>query len=160
MTKLRIYTAGPIAGCDYGTAAMGWRAEVKKALEDIADIYSPMRGKGYLKEVGIIDSVSYPQPLSTDRAIVGRDIYDVSNSDLIFANFIDCPKFEGTDIERGSLGSAGEYGVAYYCHIPIITCMKKGGIHDHPFIRGMSSYIVDDLQAGIAIARILLTPGL
>lgn len=155
MSKPRIYTCGPIANTDYDTCAMGWRKDVYDALKDIADVYSPMRGKGFLKDAGVIEALKAYEfnPLSSDRGIVGRDTYDVKNCDLMFTNFVGCPP-------KASIGSSSEYGLAYAWQKPIITCMDDGNIHDHPFIRGMSTYIVKSVTHGIALARVLLTPGL
>jgi nucleoside 2-deoxyribosyltransferase len=148
----RIYLCGPIAHTDWEVSARGWREYVHDQLFEF-EVYSPMRGKEFLKDTGPIGVKDYNHPLATDQAITGRDENDVYRCDLLFANFLGCPP-------KASIGSSAEYGLARAWRKPIITLLDQGNIHDHPFIRGWSTYLLSSLDEGIAYARLLLTPGL
>jgi nucleoside 2-deoxyribosyltransferase len=150
--KKRIYLCGPIAHTDWQTSARGWREYVHDRLSEF-DVFSPMRGKDFAKGWGTISPGQHKHPLATDQAIVSRDTHDVRTSDLLFANFLDCPP-------KASIGSSAEYGLAWAWRKPIVTVMEPGNVHDHPFIRAMSTYLVTTLDEAIDYTRLLLSPGL
>lgn len=147
-----VYLCGPITGMTYEDATKGWRKEVGEALNWIAGVeaVSPMRGKHHLEGKTNLSPLGGPHLLSTPRAIITRDFFDVRRSALVFANFI------GAD--RASIGSCVELGVAYERHIPIIACFEAGDIHDHAFIREIA-WCVPTLEDGIMAATNLLTEG-
>jgi len=150
----RIYLCGPISGTDYETCAMGWRKDVHDVLvQDGHEVYSPMRGKSFLANAGELHNQAYDLPIGTAQGIIGRDRNDTITANLLFCNLLGAP--------RVSIGSMVELGWADIQRIPIIVCMEPvGNCHDHLFVKGLATYLVHDVPSGIALARMLLSPGL
>lgn len=146
---MRIYLAGPIAGLTY-EGCTGWRDEVAAELYRFM-CYSPMRGKGYLKEVGEIGTQRYQQVLSTDKAIYVRDRMDVLEADLVICNLLGATK--------ASIGTMFELAWASLNNIPVIGIMEKeGNVHDHPFVREAVGFRVETLREAMALAHFILMP--
>jgi len=146
-----VYLAGPIANLTYDEAN-AWRLE---AIEYLADFgirgRSPLRGKEFLRETGIITIDTYSNAIASDEGIVARDRYDVESSDLVLSNLLGAPAV--------SCGTPVEYGWADMTRprTPMITVIEaEGSVYDHPFIRGLSSYRVKTLEEGLAICITLL----
>lgn len=146
-----VYLAGPITGCSY-LGCTDWRQAVKAELGDvgIAGI-SPMRGKTYLlNETNIGDS--YEETLlSSQRAIVCRDFFDVQRADVLLVNFLGA--------ERVSIGTCMEIAWAYQTCKPVVLVMPRNDLHhDHAFIREMCQFRVDSLDEGVHIIKSILLP--
>lgn len=85
-------------------------------------------------------------PFNTKNAIIGRDSWDCTKSDLIFMNLLSAKKV--------SIGTMTELGWGDAARIPIIVVMEaSGNPHDSIYLRELSTYLVHDLDSGIAIAR-------
>lgn len=147
-----VYLAGPIANLTFDEAN-AWRLE---AIEYLAEFgirgRSPLRGKEFLREVGIITIDSFNEAIASDEGIVARDRYDVESADLVLARLLGAPAV--------SVGTPVEYGWADMTipRTPVITVMeKKGSPYDHPFTRALSGYRVETLEEGLAICVTLLT---
>ena len=170
MCKPRVYVAGPIAGQSY-EGATAWRDYAQERLPE-CEILTPMRGKEYLaqlpampltsaelvstaehtvaKSMGIKMS-ALEEEISSERAIHGRDTWDVRRVDLVFANFL-----PGDKVGRVSIGTACEVYLAKFLHIPVVEILVRGGIHDHPFITGSAWVVVETVEEGFHAARIAL----
>lgn len=145
-----VYLAGPIANLTFDEAN-AWRLY---AIEYLADNgirgCSPLRGKEFLREVGIITIDSYNQAIASDDGIVARDRYDVRNSNLVLTNLLGA--------EKVSCGTPTEYGWADAFGTPMITVMEtEGSPYDHSFIRSLSGYRVETLDEGLQICVTLLS---
>jgi nucleoside 2-deoxyribosyltransferase len=167
-----VYTAGPITGLNYQDSALGWRADLAKLLPDHIRTLSPMRGKSFLKDAGILvgDPNMYPQhAMATAKGIMCRDGNDVMNCDLMIANFLGA--------EKASVGTAIEFGLAHAYRKPVILVIERDGQmfrsnprpdeevplvnpHWHGMIQAIAGYIVPTLEEAAIIAAHLLTPGL
>lgn len=148
--KQLVYLAGPITGTSY-TDSTEWRLHTKNRLETESNIIgiNPLRSKDYLKEEKSI-RMSYPEHImSTSKSITVRDLNDVKRSDALLVNFIGATKI--------SVGTLLEVGTAYALGIPIITVMKDDCIHQHAMLNEMSSFVVNELDAGIDILINLLS---
>ena len=87
-------------------------------------------------------------PFNTKSAIIGRDRADCTGADLIFMNLLGANKV--------SIGTMVELAWADASRKPVIVCIEKdGNPHDSPHVRGLATYIVEDLDSGIAVARCL-----
>jgi nucleoside 2-deoxyribosyltransferase len=145
----RVYLAGPITGLTYG-GATSWREYVTSVFAEegagLIEVLSPMRGKDFiLKRIGAEERLAqtYDVPLSTGKALVGRDRHDVQNSDVVLFNL--------SGAEKVSIGSMFEYGWADAARKLIVTVMEDGNVHDHAFIREVSHYLVSDIEQAIDI---------
>jgi nucleoside 2-deoxyribosyltransferase len=147
--KKSVYLCGPITGLSYEEAT----AEREKLVERFADYgieaKSPMRGKIFLLNERELKPGGYTNPMSTDRAIVGRDRFDVRNSTCILADLRGAKKV--------SIGSMVEFGWADAYGVPIITVMEKDNpIHNHAFVHQLSTYMVDDMDDAVHLTLMLL----
>ncbi len=156
----KVYLAGPITGLSYGEAALGWRQYVHEKMTAEAphiQCYSPMRGKQFLIKhgdkplPGTPDNAGTRSPISTDRAVITRDRYDVQSADALFINFL------GAKIV--SIGTVWEIGQADAFRKPMIVCMEPGNLHEHIFINGTAGYVVDNIDEGLGILKHLFTHG-
>lgn len=161
--KPLIYVAGPIAGHDYDTVTR-WRVKVQRALPE-CEILTPMRGKEYLEKYEIMPLTSeqltsegrdfrgdaLDAEISSTRAIIRRDTWDVERCDLVLANFL-----PGDESGKVSIGTACECYLAAYLHKPVVQVLTAGGPHDHPFITGAAWVVVRTLDEAFAAARIAL----
>lgn len=85
--------------------------------------------------------------MSSTKGLFGRDIFDVRQCDVLLANFEGASKLSiGTcmEIQRGF--DLGKY---------VLTVLEPGSLHDHPFIHGASSLVVDSLETAIDVLAVL-----
>ena len=138
------YLAGGMAHLSYA-AASTWRDKVTEGLEGVCECLSPLRGE--MLANGVYSAVATDSsPFNTKNAIIGRDRADCTKSDLIFISLLGAKKV--------SIGTMTELGWADWARIPIIVCMEaKGNPHDSIYVRELATYLVHDLDFGIAIAR-------
>lgn len=160
-----IYAAGPIAGHDYATAA-DWRLKLQNRLPLSCEVLTPMRGKEYLEayrempftaeqltsEGSDFRGDALDAEISSGRAIVKRDTWDVERCDIVFANLL-----AGDDAGSLSLGTACEIYLAAYLRKPVVTLTRKGSVHDkHPFVRDSSWAVVRTMEDALSAIRIAL----
>lgn len=171
MTK-KVYLAGPIAGLNHNDATYSWRQQVFDGLHgshnctgvhrdgeihasQYMDIhcYSPMRGKTFLADKGVLGTLGYDNPISRVQAILGRDRDDVRTSDLVFMNLIGA--------KAVSMGTTVELGWADAYRVPVILCMEDtGNPHEHIFFQGLHMYRCNSVEQGIALAKAFLLPSI
>jgi len=158
--KQTIYLAGPITGLTHDEARFGWRATFVDMLAeaDLDHIFcaSPMRGKEFLKDHGVLSSGNdYPKhAMSTAAAITTRDRNDVITADLLIACFRESNG-------KPSLGTAVEYGWADAHRVPILTVGPRDEINiRHLMLEHLTGWHVDTLEEARDIAALILTPGL
>jgi len=158
--KKSIYLAGPITGLTHDEARYGWREEFAKIIEgmglDHISCWSPMRGKGFLKDFGPLTSGDgYPDnAMSTPEGVTTRDFNDVKTCDVMIACFLE----SGGNL---SAGTFMEYGFAWALQKPVIAV----GAEDDPNIihlmaKRVVGYRVDTLEEAALLAGHLLTPGI
>ena len=140
-----VYLSGPITGLTF-EGCTDWREHVRVRLaEHGIEGLSPMRGKEYLAGKGTIldgSSAVVSNFMSQDRAIVTRDRWDTTRADFVFCNLIGAPQV--------SIGTMIELGWADAARVPVILCMEpKGNIHEHAFVRELSGYRCDSVDAGL-----------
>jgi hypothetical protein len=141
-----MYLAGPIAGLTYGDANE-WRQGVADIMPDHVHCLSPLRGKDFLSDDEEIQTSEYSfHPLTTDKGLTRRNMFDINRSRIIFINLIAAKTVSiGTMIELGALKSqTGKL---------IILAMEEGNIHDHPMVRELADYVVPTIGEAITIAR-------
>jgi nucleoside 2-deoxyribosyltransferase len=143
-----VYLAGPITGESYG-GATDWRETVSMRLLQAGIVgLSPMRGKQYLQDVVDIAD-SYPAHImSTEKAIVTRDTFDVQRCDAVLVNLLGA--------KRVSIGTMIEVGLAYAQRKPIVVVMEPDNIHQHAFVRQMAGYVLDNLDDAVRVTITLL----
>jgi hypothetical protein len=151
MSKPTIYLSGPIAGTDFKECTT-WRDYVASQLKEFKCL-DPMRGKSYLKGAGpISDDVTkntkgFKEYLASDQAIMTRDSWDSFTCSAMFVNFL--------QVKKVSIGTCMEIAWGFQRRIPMVICMDKGNLHDHPMIRAASPFIVSDIDTGIRLMKTL-----
>ena len=158
--KRMVYLAGPITGLTHDEARYGWRREFVEMLESMGlnhvSCNSPMRGKEFLKNHGILSSGhDYPDhAMATPEGITTRDYNDVRECSAMVACYLESG-------DRPSLGTAAEFG---YCHAlqkPIIAVGPADEVNiRHLMLKRMAGYRVDTLEEAALIIAHLLTPGI
>jgi nucleoside 2-deoxyribosyltransferase len=130
----KIYIAGPITGMT-GEEVINYFDGTAEALEHIGyDVYQPMTAKGFFRnEVEFIPS-GYQMPISTDRAIFGRDHWMVSMCDIFWANLL-----KGS--ERVSIGTVCELAWAFELRKHTILTLNKVNVHRHAFVLQMADIV-------------------
>jgi len=115
-------------------------------------VISPMRGKDYLKNEKQIKASYEDIPPSSGRGITCRDRFDTMRCDAMLINLIGAKKV--------SIGTILEAGWADSKRKPIILVIEKeGNPHDHPMLKEISGFIVDNLDEAIELAKKILLPG-
>lgn len=147
----KIYLAGPISGLTYAESALGWRETIRPLLPEF-DLFSPMRGKDFLADEGVLWGAYARHPMSSVNGILGRDRNDVRTCDLMIACFLE-------DQGKLSLGTAMEFGWADAWRKPIIMVAYTSNAHwNHPMLQGAAVYNVNSLRAAAELAKHLLLP--
>lgn len=147
MSRPLVYLSGPITGCTY-EGCTDWREYARAHLDLMgADGLSPMRGKEYLAGKGdILDGMSavVSNFMSQDAAIVTRDRWDTTRCDFLLVNLLGAKAI--------SIGTMIEIGWADAARKPVILVMEPAGnIHEHAFVRQLSGYRVDTLEAALKL---------
>ena len=126
---MKVYLSGPISDLTFADAA-GWRSRVVQRLGSWNTL-DPLRGKSFLSNQRRIHREEYEaekNPALSDEAIVGRDMADVSASDIVLINLLGATAV--------SIGTMQEQGQARAERKRVVLVMEdSGNIHDHPFVR-------------------------
>jgi nucleoside 2-deoxyribosyltransferase len=146
-----VYLAGPIAGLTYDQG-QDWRAYACQQFPEEIRGISPLRCKEILRREGIITIKSYSNsPLTTDKGITTRDTQDCSRADALLVNLLGA--------KAVSFGTPSEFGMAHILRIPIVVVIEdEGNPYDHPMMRDMAGFRVNNLDEGIAVIEALLMP--
>lgn len=146
--KHYVYLAGPITGLTFD-AATDWREKfAARVNSDKIECLSPLRGKEFLRDVGVLHNGTYDGTLASSKGITRRDYFDCTRSTVVFINL--------KDAKRVSIGTVMEIAWAYQMQIPTVIVMEPGNIHHHVMIDESVTYTVDSLEEGEAILRFLL----
>ena len=143
-----VYLAGQITGLTY-EGATDWRDWAAEKLDsDKIETLSPMRGKSFLKDAGILHSGTYVPAVSTAKGIMRRDFYDCTRADCVLVNLLGAQKV--------SIGTMMELGFAYARQIPVVLVMEPGGNpHQHVMVEQAAAYIVPTLGEGVELVKFL-----
>ena len=146
--KQYIYLAGPITGLTF-KGATDWRDHAAKLLDsNNIQTLSPLRGKEYLANSGVLHSGTYDGVLTTGKAIMRRDYFDCTRSTAVLVNLL------GT--EKISMGTVMEMAWCYQAQIPTVVVMEKGNPHHHVMVNEACTYTVNTLEEAIHTIKLLL----
>ena len=155
--KKTIYLAGPISGLTHDEARYGWRKDFAEMMPEHIFCSSPMRGKSFLKDHGILgsDQSQYSDhAMSTASGITTRDRNDVVTCDAMVACFLESGG-------RISGGTFIEYGWADLLRKPIFVI----GLPDDPNVyhlmaEDIRGYHTTTIEEAAHLVAKLLTPGI
>ena len=145
-----VYLAGPISGLTYDQGQTWREYACQQFPQEIRGI-SPLRCKEELRSKGVIHD-SYPDnPLTTDRGITTRDRQDCTRADALLINLVGA--------KYASPGTSIEFGWADAHRIPTVVVIEdQGNPYDHPMVRDLTGFRVNNLDDGIAVIEKLLMP--
>lgn len=145
-----VYLGGPISGLAYDDCT-NWRDYFEKCLRPFGIIsLNPLRYMEHLKTEMEIKHTYDKYLTGTAKAIFVQDVFDVRRADLVIANFLGAKKV--------SIGTVTELGIAHENKKPVITVMEEDNIHNHPFVREISTVIVKTYEDAIAVTKSILLP--
>ena len=146
MKELTIYLAGPISGLPYEEITHRYSYYVPK-LEALGfNVMFPMAAKGYLRNESRFESHGYnDNPITTDRAIVGRDRWMVNQSDIVIADL--------SNAKIISMGTLFEIAWGHLMGKYVIIVMKNDNIHQHSFVLESSDATFDTMEDVLAYLK-------
>jgi nucleoside 2-deoxyribosyltransferase len=148
-----VYLAGPISGLVYDQA-QDWRDYAAANLPQEIRAISPLRAKkAELSRVGIIQDAYEGHPLTSTAGITNRDKYDCMRADAVL--------FYLLGAKTVSVGTCIEFGWASVARANpvIVTVIEDGGnLHEHPMVRGVTGFRVNNLDDGLKILEAVLLP--
>ena len=89
------------------------------------------------------DYAYHHKEISSPYTFVVRDELDIKRCDLILAGF-------PIEMERQSVGTFMELGMARALDIPFVVWSKMKEVRDHPFIQQWAVGIFDDLNSALS----------
>jgi hypothetical protein len=145
-----VYLAGPITGCDF-EGCTDWREQAKTDLAPAGiRAASPMRGKEYLKGIGVIsgtgEEYAHLGPLSLPRGVITRDRWDATRCDVLLVNLLGST--------RVSIGTVMEMAWADLARIPIVCVIEdSGNPHEHMMVQQVIGYRVTTLDQALHLIK-------
>lgn len=122
-----IYMVRPISGCEF-KEVIAYYEDVADILQDVGyEVLHAMMGKCEFRgQQGLFKKDGYTHPISTDRAIIGRDRWMTKKADIVFANFLGA--------KLVSIGSVMELAWAFDHGKHVVIAMEEDNIHRHAFV--------------------------
>ena len=129
----QIYCVGPITGLS-ADEVFNYYDNISKVLSGAGfKVLNPLTGKDHLRTEEDFKASGYKcSPLTADNSIVNRDRWMVQQSEIVFADFT-----RGKD--RASIGTCFEMAWANLQGKLIVSVIPDGNIHDHAFIKQVST---------------------
>ncbi len=144
-----IYLALPISGRSYD-AVVAEIFEKKHILESYGyKVLQPMTAKGYLRTEKKFVAHGYNNPVSTNHAIVERDKWMVSKSDIVFMDFS-----AATDVSIGCTMELA-WGALLGKHTVIV--LPEENPHRHAFVLDSADIIFETTEEAMGYLRLLMT---
>lgn len=136
---MKVYLAGPIAGCDKDEAT-NWRDSAATYFRECGiQAISPLRCEPL---IGERYALSYQDKrFGTPQAISGKNWFDTVNCDIVLA-------YLPTDYmqRRPSYGTIIEIGWAIGMRKPIVLVSDHKGLVDHPLISANINWIFNESE--------------
>lgn len=137
---MKIYLAGPISGKAYNEVVELYKAKSYVFSMMGYDVLCPMTGKTYLRNEIEFKASGYEQfPVSTNHAIFERDMWMVSNCDIILADL-------SNSGDRVSIGTMMELAWASLLGKHAIVILPKENIHRHAFVLESADIVFETLD--------------
>lgn len=145
MSRPRIYCAGSISGQSLN-GATSWYDDLARAIPE-AELLRPLRGVRSARKNANAERLEAEQV--GERCFVLRDEWDVvRRADMIFANVL-----VGDEQGKVSIGTVCEISLAHAAGTLIVLVGKKGGVHDHAFLKRFAWTFVHTFEDGVAATR-------
>ena len=103
------------------------------------------------KAKDIIQDSYEENPMTCSKGIVTRDRFDCTRADAVLFNMLGA--------KTVSIGTCIEFGWADAARNPVVLVMEDASnLHDHPMVREIAGFRVNDLDAGIRLLERILLP--
>jgi nucleoside 2-deoxyribosyltransferase len=137
-----VYLVRPIAGCVFDEVVTYYE-ETADILSDVGyEVLYAMMGKCQFRgQEGLFKNKGYTHPVSTDRAIIGRDRWMTKKADIIFANLMNA--------KTVSIGSVMELAWAFDHGKHVVLAMEENNIHRHAFITQCADIVFSNYEESI-----------
>lgn len=143
----RLYLAGPMAGLNFDEANQ-WRIDAHNRIGTYFECISPCRNKESLADAGPLTQLGYEDHfMCGEQTVFYRDTHDVRRCDGVLANF--------TGVERVSIGTPFELGMAWALGKPIVSVMEEDNVYDHIFTRQCSTVVTYSMEEAYQVLRSL-----
>lgn len=123
---LTIYCARPMSGRTRDEIIVYYKRVGARLSDAGFKVFTPVYGKGYLRNLVSTAALDRRAPVVTDRALKQRDQWMVRNSDVIFVNLIGATQV--------SIGSVMELAWADVFGVHSVLVLDKSDIHRHPIV--------------------------
>lgn len=147
--KMKIYIAHPITGLTPDTV-FNYYEKMIKTLWQYA-VLSPMTGKDNLRCEVELKSDGYFQPTATNHAIFERDMWMVSQADVVLVDLFNTP--------RCPIGCYMELAVAAWLRKHTILVMAKDSEYRHAFILEAADIVFETMEEAIKYLQELCAIG-
>lgn len=131
MDKLKLYLAHPISGMSADEVFSYYNMMTN--MLDCYAILSPMIGKEHLRTEKEFKAHSYQHPVSTNKAILGRDSWMVRTCDVLYLDLMDATSI--------SIGCTSELAWAWMLGKHTVISMQQDNVHQHAFILEMGNIV-------------------
>ena len=147
----RVYLAGQITGLTYD-GAEDWREQAREMLAGHGiTAFSPLRGKSFLRDMGVIEDSQEARTISSAKGLTARDREDVRRADAVLMYL--------PDDARISIGTMIEVGWADAWRVPVVLVITPGSLYaTHPMVRECVAYTAHTLAEGVSLTVALLLP--
>ncbi len=145
---LKIYIAGSISGKSYDEVSEYFSVTRSLLSSWGYKVFSPMTAKGHLRTEKIFRAKDYQHPISTNRAIVGRDKWMVGQSDVVYFNL--------SNADIASIGSVFEMAWANEMNKHSVAVIPEDNIHQHAFVLQSVDIIFDNEKDALDYLRSLI----
>ena len=144
---MKIYIAGSISGKDVSEVFI-YFMEYRKLFKSWGyTVLNPMTAKGHLRTEKIFKAKDYRHPISTNRAIIGRDRWMVEQADIVFVDL--------TDAEHVSIGSVMEIAWAYELRKHIVVVIPENNIHQHGMLLQAADIVFEKTEDALDYLKAL-----
>ena len=147
--EIKIYVAGSISGKTPDEVAIYFNT-MKQLFEGWGcTVFSPMTGKEHLRTESIYKPKDYQHPISTNRAIIGRDKWMVKNVDIVYMNL--------SNAETASIGCMMELAWAHDNDKLVFAVIPEDNIHQHAFVLQAADFVFDNEEDALLNLKELVT---
>ena len=141
----RIYLAHPIGGLDYSNI-MDYYYGAETVLQAAGyQTLCPMRGKAYLRNEKELRPDGYQQPVSTNHAIIERDLWMVQQSNIVLVDL--------SGAKAISVGCMMELAWAHLLRRHTIVVMEEYNVHRHAFVLEAADIVFENLTDAFSYLR-------
>ncbi len=144
---MKIYISTPMTGRTYQEIHDYYDKTAMTLKSYNHHVMSPMTGRPNL-QTEVMEACGNDRDITTNHAIVERDRWMLSKSDIVYTNLIGCTRI--------SIGCCMELAWAHDRGIHSIVVMEPNNMHDHCYIRETADIIFHSEAEALAYFKNLI----